>query len=450
MTKQFPHIPRYVTLSRLFRFAYDPLNTIGEFNDKMGDTYTFYMGGLKHNIMTSNPDFIKHVLQKNHRNYKKSPIQTDALGQFLGKGLLTVNGDYWLRQRRLIQPGFHKQKLKGLAGVMQAEIEKSCQVFDEAAEKNEVIDVAPIFMKIAFRVVAKSLFSTGIEEDQIDLLANGVTSLQEFVIQLIRLPFLNPIRRINGAYKKHFKILEEMDELLMEVIQQRRDAGTSNDDLLDMLLSVRYEDTEKGMTDRQLLDETKILFVAGHETTGNALSWMLYLLTQHPHQVKKLEQEIQTILQDRTPTFTDIPQLQYTAQVINESMRLYPPAWITDRVAIEADEFDGVPIPKGQLITLLIHSAHRHNAFWENASSFQPERFEKSKQKEQHLFAFLPFGGGQRLCIGNLFAMMEMQLVLVHLIRNYEFELVDKEDVKVQVLVTLRPENGMKVRVKKK
>jgi cytochrome P450 len=210
-----------------------------------------------------------------------------------------------------------------------------------------------------------------------------------------------------------------------------------------MLLDARYEDTGEGMNEKQLLDETLILFVAGHETSANALTWTWYLLSQHPEAVVKIRREIVEKIGDRPPEFADLPKLEYLTQVIEESMRLFPPAWITDRVAVDDDQYNGIDIPKGIAVVTYIYGAHHSPDYWPEPEKFIPERFSKENKKKQAPFSYLPFGGGPRLCIGNNFAMMEMQLALARLVPRYDFQLAEGQSIELQPLITLRPKNGI-------
>lgn len=442
-----PAIPRWKSLLNSVRFLRNPLEVISENIARYGDTYTFHLGGVQKGIMSARPEVIQHVLQKNHRNYSKSPIHFDKLARFLGNGLLTSDGDYWLRQRRLIQPGFHRKRLEGLAAVMNGEIARFLERLEEKTAVNPVIDMSQAMMELAFRVVARSLFSADLQEEKLLELSTNITELQAFIIRLIRQPYLEWWFKLSGKTDEHLQMAQRSRSVVADIIRQRRQSNASHDDLLQMLLDARYEDSGESMTEEQLIDESLILFVAGHETTANALAWTWHLLSQHPGVMQRLRDEHQSVLAGRLPAFHDLPSLEYTLQVIEESMRLYPPAWITDRVAIEADEVDGVPIPAGAMIALSIYGAHHSAALWQEPEKFRPERFSKENKASRHPYAYLPFGGGPRLCIGNSFALMEMQLILVLMLRRFELEAVPGQTILPQALITLRPKYGLKMKL---
>lgn len=448
--KKLPQVSRWRSLARAAQFLENPIPVLQEYQEELGDTYTFHAGGVSKGVLSTNPDFIQHILQKNNKNYPKSYVQKDLLGAYIGWGLLTIEGDFWLRQRRLIQPGFHREKLKGLLNIMQDVTENATDHFETKAKHNETVDIFDEMMDLAFKMVAKSLFSASIAQEKLEILEETITSVQAFIIKQIRQPFLHPWFLLSGKIKKHKAIAQQSHQIMSEIIEERKKSDAEFDDLLDMLLNVRYEDTGEAMDIKQLIDESLIIFVAGHETTANALAWTFYLLAQYPEAVAKLRQEFDTVLGTEKPTFENLRNLTYTTQVINESMRLYPPAWLTDRVAAEDDVINGYPIQKGTLVLAYIYGAHHSSKNWDKPEEFRPERFAKELKKERHNFSYLPFGGGPRLCIGNNFAIMEMQLVIVHLIRQYDFEIVDKSSVELHPLITLRPRNGIKMKLKKR
>lgn len=434
------HVPRWKTLVNSVRFLKDPIPLLNDNMRAYGETYRFYLGGVFPAIFTAAPAFIQHVLQKNHRNYGKSPAHFDKLAHFLGRGLISSDGEYWMRQRRLIQPGFHKARLEGLTGLMKEVVSERMRSMDDKLASGP-LDMNREMLELAFHIIARSIFSADVRSEELERISSHITRLQEMVIRQIRQPFMEPWFRMSGLIRKHEEIAADLDRILLNYIRERRESGAVRDDLLQMLLDARYEDTGAGMTEQQLLDEVKILFVAGHETSANALSWIWYLLAQHPEVTQRLRMEIDEVLQGGDPEFRHLPRLSYTTAVIEEGMRLYPPAWVTDRIALADDSFEGIPIAKGDYIVTYIYGAHHHAGHWEDAEVFRPERFLGEARKAQAPFAYLPFGGGPRLCIGNNFAMMEMQLALAMMLPKYDFELLPGQQIFPVPLVTLRP-NG--------
>jgi len=443
-----PLIPRLKTIVNARRFLHNPIIPLRQYIEEYGETFAFHLGGMKYGIISIDPDVNQHILQKNNRNYVKSHIQTDVLGRFTGKGLLTSNGEYWLKQRRLIQPGFHKAKLASLTNLMQRIVSQTCDELAVKSENNQPVEINHDMLNITFKIIAHSLFSTHSSSTTLDELEEHVTILQKFIIRQIRQPYLHWWFNLSGKTQQHVNISNKSRTILLDIIKDRKNDSNSYDDLLDMLLSARYEDTNEGMTNEQLLNESLILFAAGHETTANALAWLTYLLSQHPNVVEKLRAELEEKLGNRTPQFEDLRNLTYTTQVLQETMRLYPPAWITDRIALEEDEIKGFRIPKGAMVNTFIYGAHHSAKYWDNPEEFRPERFEKENMKQKHKFAYFPFGGGPRLCIGNSFAMMEMQLVLAEIVRRFDFTLVSEQNIEIQPLITLRPKEGIWIKLK--
>ncbi|MEZ4884094.1 MAG: cytochrome P450 [Chitinophagales bacterium] len=447
-SKKLPQISFLKSLYRIKDFAANPIPMINNSMKRYGDTYATYIGPMRM-IVTQDPAHIQYILQQNHKNYHKSKI-IKTLAKQIGNGLLTTDGSYWLRQRRLIQPGFHRQKLQALVSIMQQETQQFITELKGYAQTGEVIDLSKEMMKITLRIVAKSLFSTGITSKDLELIDHVITEQQKYIITKVRQPYLKPWLFVSGEDYRQKKISEQLDQLLQNIINQRKSSNEEHDDLLDMLLSARYEDTGEGMDNQQLRDESLILFVAGHETSANALAWTWYLLSQNQDIEAKILKETENVLGNRLVSFEDIPQLQYTKQVLQETMRLYPPAWIMDRVALSDDKLGEFDVPKGQVISLFIYGAHRNPNYWDNPEHFDPDRFTKEAMKERPAFSYFPFGGGPRLCIGQQFAYMEMQLVVAEMIRKFRIELVENQDIDILPLITLRPKNGILARLKER
>ena len=405
----------------------------------------------KATYLTDKPSVIRHVLQKNNRNYTKSRLVRENVVPQIGNGLLTSEGDYWLKQRRAIQPAFHRGKLEYISQVMSDEI----KVFmDDVLEKHAISEksfcIDTEMMHLAFKLVSKSLFGKDPEDDKLDLIGEVVSFGQQYQTKRIRMPFLKPWLYITGQTSKNEKMKKLGQDLLMEIISLRQESSEEKDDLLQMLIDTEYEDGTK-MSNQQLLDESLIIYVAGHETTAIAMAWAIYLIATHPNVESKLVQSIAEDLKGEKPSFSNLRNLTYTTQVIEEAMRLYPPAWLVDREAINDDEVDGIKIKKGIPISCMIYSMHRHSDFWKNPNEFDPERFSPENKKKHIPFSYIPFGGGPRLCIGNNFAMMEMQLIIAMIFQKYKFELVtDKDSIDIQPMITLRPKNGIRVKVRKR
>ncbi|WP_165370479.1 cytochrome P450 [Hymenobacter persicinus] len=451
---RLPQVPRWQSILRSFALAKDPLPVLDTTLRRFGDTVQLYIGGVQKSVLTQDPGLIQHVLQKNHRNYAKSQF-TQGFARYVGHGLLTNEGADWLRQRRLIQPGFHRQRVASLTGLMQEIVaETLAPLRVQAAESGGTVAVAAhaLMTQLTFRIIARSVFSTNFAAAELDRVAGLITEIQAFYVRTIRQPYLKPWLRLRGQFRYHDQLTAELRTLLGGYIEQRRQANAAPgapappDDLLQMLLDVRYEDTGQPMTTAQVLDEALILLIAGHETSANALTWLLYLLAQHPAEAAAIRAETAAVLASRPPgaapapfTFEELLRLSRAQYAVQEAMRLFPPAWMVDRVALADDEYQGLRIPKGTLFSLYIYGLHRAPQYWPAATEFRPLRFAPG-QEPLVPAAYAPFGGGPRLCIGMQFALTEMQLVTLELLRHFEVERpAGQPPVPTQPLITLRP-----------
>jgi cytochrome P450 len=320
---------------------------------------------------------------------------------------------------------------------------------DDEVESAPEVDMYEKMLEITFRIIANAIFGKDLGSVELERLSSSITQLQEFIVKQIRQPYYNQWFKLSGQVKAHEQLRDDADAIIRSYIEERRHSKASHSDLLQMLMEARYEDTGEGMTDQQLIDEVKILFVAGHDTSANALAWTWYLLSEHPEVLEKVRAEVSEKIGEEEPTFERIMQLAYTQQVLEESMRLYPPAWTTNRVAAEDDEFKGMEIKKGTTFATYIYGVHHSPDLWEDPETFRPERFSKEEKKKHHPFAFIPFGGGPRLCIGNNFALMEMKLILARMVNRYNIQLVPGQEIRPLPLITLRPEKGIAVSITK-
>lgn len=437
-------VPWIETIKGVFQFVENPIPVIAGALNEYGPTYYTRIVNGKKLVMTVDPDVIQHVLQKNNKNYKKSEIQTKSLGKYIGNGLLTTNGAYWLKQRRLIQPGFHKAKLDALVKTMHIELNDYISDLKTRIQSDNKVELSMEMMELTLRIVSKSLFSTGIDASQIKNLGKVFTELQEYIIREVRQPYMGWWRRLNGSARKTMKLAEEVKDILREIIAERRRNPKDSDDLLDMLLNSKYEDNGQNMSDTQILDEALILFTAGHETTANALTWAIYELCQNPEMCALLSEEYVKCTNEGVNMST-LMSCSYNSMVINETLRMYPPAWILDRVALKDDLVKNIKIREGDLIGMYVYGTHRHADIWDNPDRFEPNRFCKKEMANLHGYAFYPFGGGPRLCIGNHFAMLEMQMALGGLMTNFKWEVDTTHHVEPQPLITLRPKYGIKM-----
>ena len=327
--------------------ASNAVQVLTKYTDLFGATFRFYLGGLKEAIVTTDPAVIQHVLKTNAENYQKSEIQVKRMGHFLGKGLLTTHGEAWRMQRRLIQRGFERKQLEILSSIMQDSLAESLREFDRQVSLGPV-DIYPQLMKMTFSMVARSLFGARLKDEDIDLVSHTISTVQEFIVRQTLQPYLNPWFAVSGELRKHEEMRARADNILLEYIRSRRNQEPGHD-LLQILMDARYSDGE-GMSDELVLSESMQLLVAGHETSSNALSWLLYLLSSHPDCLERVRQEFHSVLGDAPLSFGDVPRFEFATQVILEALRLYPPFWMIDRMAVADDRVGDLDIPRGSTV----------------------------------------------------------------------------------------------------
>ena len=419
------------SFARTYKQVKDPIGAMEESMARFNGTYAVNLG-TRRLIATQDPGFIEHVLKNNHKNYYKSPILTEQLGRFLGKGLLTSNGEYWLKQRRLIQPGFHLDKIHALYTI----IKNTVDHFLDAFPSGEKVDVYPHMNALAFEIVINTLFNIRVPPATRIELSTFITDTQDFVIKDIRQPHKSWWFNVSGEVSRNMRKAKGARMIIRDIIRTRKESGKKFDDLLDMLLDARYEDSGLPMEEEQVIDEILILLIAGHETTANALSWTLYLLANHADELSGLRESTENLSVAESVTHDRLNA------VIKESMRLYPPAWISDRIALHDDAYLNFTFPKNTILILFYYGLHRDEKFWGDPAAFKPDRFMKDSGAKDKPKAYYPFGAGPRLCIGNNFAMAEMTLFLQGVIQMFDF-LPTGEEPGIKPLVTLRPDRVM-------
>ncbi len=422
--------------------ARNAVQVLSKYTELFGDTFLFYLGGLKEAIVTTNPAVIQHVLKTNAENYQKSEIQVKRMGHFLGKGLLTTHGEAWRTQRRLIQTGFDRKQLDALSSIMQDSLVDSLREFDRQICAGPV-DIYPHLMKITFTMVARSLFGARLKDEDIDLVSHTICTVQEFIVRQTLQPYLNPWFAVSGELRRHEEMRARADGVLLEYIRQRRHQEPGHD-LLQTLMDARYSDGQ-GMSDELVLSESMQLLVAGHETSSNALSWLLYLLSSRPDCLERLRREFDSVLGEQPLGHGDVPKFEFATQVIQEALRLYPPFWMIDRMAVADDRVGDLPIPRGSTVIVFVYGAHHAPGYWQSPESFDPGRFTKANEKLRTPFTYLPFGGGPRGCIGGNYAMLQILMILSDLLRRYDLHLTPGQTIEARPMVILRPKHGIRM-----
>ena len=410
----------------------------------LGDITTFSLNGQKA-FLLNHPDLIRDLLVTNHSKFIKGRALQRAKS-LLGEGLLTSEREFHLRQRRMIQPAFHRARINEYADSM---IEFADKMSGEWRD-GDLRDIDREMMRLTLNIVGKTLFGANVEEDAAEVGAAMTTIVSMFNFML--LPFAEILEKLPLPQIKKLKnARKSLDEVIYKIIDERRASGEDTGDLLSMLLHAKDEETGGAMNDRQIRDECLTLFLAGHETTANALTWTFYLLSQNPEHEAKFHAELDEVLGNKALTPADYPRLKFTEQILAESMRLFPPAWTIGRLAAEEHEFAGFDIPKKSLVLASQFVTHRDARFWEIPDEFVPERWEKLSIKEAgNKFIYFPFSKGVRSCIGESFAWTEGVLLLAALGRNWKLRLAPEQKIGLQAMITLRPKFGMKMKIEKR
>jgi cytochrome P450 len=444
-------------------FRRDQLNFLRDLRRTYGDYVRIPTVPGYDVYLLADPAAIEYVLVKNHKNYRKPAFLTGPVRLLLGNGLFTSEGDFWLRQRRLSQPAFLRGAIVRLAAPMTAAAEALIRTW-EAAPDGRTVDIVSEMMRLVLHIAGATLFGADMDTD-----ADAVGAAELAIFAFVRHKMNNPLSaplwvptRRNRAYRSAKGLL---DGVVLRLIESRRpltptplppgergrgEGGPAANDLLDLLLAARDDESGTGMSDQQLKEEVLTLLFAGHDTTTAGLSWAWYLLARHAAVQEALHDEVAAHLAGRTPTAEDLPHLPLATAVFEEALRLYPPAPGLARVATEPDAIQGYPIPAKAILMPSQWLTHRHPAYWEEPDQFRPERFLPGRAPERPKFAYFPFGGGPRLCIGNTFASIEGALVLAALAQRFHFRPADDHEVEPDLTFVLRPKGAVNLVVRKR
>jgi cytochrome P450 len=423
----------------VYRPGRNPLEFFESLARTYGDLAHVRLGG-EHVFVVSDPRVIKDVLMTHNQNFTKSR-GLERTKRLLGEGLLTSEGATHLRQRRLMQPAFHRERIAKCAETMVEYAERARASWTDGA----TLDLSQEMSRLTLSVVGKTLFDTDVES-QAKEVGEALTGVMES-FWLLMLPFSKTIERLPLPRMRRSRVARaRLDAIVYGFIRERRASGRDHGDLLSMLLMAQdEEDRGRGMTDVQVRDEAMTIFLAGHETTANALMWTWYLLSQSPMVARRLHEEIDRVLQGRRPTVADIAALPYVERTVTESMRLYPPAWLVGRRAINPYPIDGYTLPARSIVIMSQWIVHRDGRHYAEPARFDPDRWTPAFKAALPQFAYFPFGGGPRRCIGESFAWMELMLIVATIAQRWRFELVPDHPVETQPLVTLRAKHGMKM-----
>jgi len=423
--------------------------TLLEFHKSYGDIVQLELPKNNFVYSIANPESIRHVMQMNNQNYTKGE-RIKITSPLIGNGLFASEGDFWRRQRRMMQPAFHRKQITLLAGEMVTTIQEMLENWEQYADSGTSLNMQHEMMGLTMEVVTRTLFTSSLQPEEVAELGEQITFLLDVITERGQAIF--PIgEKIPTAKNRRFdEGVATIDKIIYRLIHDRRQAKDNGNDLLSMMIEARDEETGEAMDDKQLRDELVTMFLAGHETTAIALSWSIALLSLHPTVRRQLQQEIDTVLAGHVPNAADFNNLPYTNAVVSEAMRLYPPLPITIRQALEDDVLDSYQIKAGSGVFINIYGAHHNPDVWDNPEGFDPERFLPDRIGDVPRFAYLPFGGGPRQCIGNNFALMEAVLALSMITQRFELDLVPGTDLEPYMPGTLRPRGGVPVTIKRR
>ncbi|WP_400164753.1 cytochrome P450 [Brevibacillus sp. TJ4] len=430
----------------LLAFRRDTLHYIQKMAREYGEVVHFRFGPKRHVYLLTNPDQIKEVLVTKQAHFRKAKGLQVARA-VVGDGILTSEGEKHMRQRRLMQPAFHRDRIKEYGQVM---VRQTVDLMEEWKD-GEIRDIHHDMMKVTLAIITETMFGKTVKEEAdkigqaIDV---GLKYVSNKATSFIDIPLSVPTK----SNREFVDSSEVLDKTIYDLIEEgRKNESKGRTDLLSMLLMARDEDDGKGMTDEQVRDEVMTIFVAGHETTANTMSWIFYLLATHPEVEQKLHEELEAVLEGRLPTAEDVPKLVYANQIVQETLRLYPAAWTINREVAEQVEIGGHVYEPGDTLMISQYVMHRDPRYYDEPERFMPERFAGDLLKRIPAFAYFPFGGGPRICIGNNFALMEAALLLATIAQRYRLHLKEPgQVVEPEPLVTLRPKNGLPMRLEKR
>lgn len=415
-------------------FRADPIGTIVGAIRAHGDIVALAAGG-EPMCLVNHPDHVKHVLQDNASSYHKG-FSYDRIRPLLGNGLLTSEGDLWKRQRRLAQPAFHRGRIASFAATMVARCDAMLDRW-AAMPEDAPIDLHAELSRVTLEIVCETLFSTDVAGS-----ASRVASSLEVVLRILNERLMRVVVHSLPTPEnlRLRRAVRELDDVVDRVIaERRRVALDAHDDLLSMLMGATDAETGEGMSDAQLRDEAMTIILAGHETTANAIAWTFHRLARHPDIAERLVAEVHAVLGDRAPTAEDARRLPFTSRVLDESMRLHPPAWIISRKAMSDDVIGGYRVPAGTTVLVSPYTLHRHPGFWEDPERFDPDRFTPERSEARPRHAYIPFASGARFCIGSNFALLEAVLLIARIAQTHRLAHVPGAAVTEEALITLRP-----------
>jgi len=442
-----PGPPGQPLVGHLEAFKQDPIKMLLDAQNGYGDVVRLQLGPyLVHAV--SHPRGVQHVLQDNHKNYCRGRFYA-RFRLFFGLGLLTSDGRYWLTHRRIAQPVFHRRVVELCATAIVDTVDDMLERWREPARQGRQLDIVAEMMRLSLSVLGKAVFKQdlGAEADVLNpavrvglsaMIPSG--TVQDFLPPWLPTPHTLRVARARRTLR----------QIMSRVLAEHGRLNSEGDDLVSLLLSARDEETGDLLSEEEVFDEITTIFLAGHETTGTGLAWALHAISKHPEVARALQAEVETAVGSRRPTLADVPNLPYTRMVVDEALRLYPPIWGYTRDALEDDEIGGFRIPRGSTVFISPYVTHRHTELWDNPEAFDPHRFAGSQAASRPRFAYFPFGGGPRKCIGNHLALLQMQLAVAMIMQRYHLAAVPGQHIHYGRGVSLRPATGIQMALRER
>jgi cytochrome P450 len=428
--------------------ARDPLNFLLDSRAKLGDIFTLDLG-VRKCICLNHPRHAQHVLREHTSHYAKGGPIWESIRKLIGNGLPASEGEFWLRQRRMMQPHFHKERLANVVKLMVEAIDESMDLWEQAADSGEPLDTYHAFSRMTMNVVVKALFGADMSTDVADMVGHKMDYAVKHILASLITTALPKWMPVPGR-ERNADALNTMDKVIYEVIARRRSRGSSDNDLLGMLIDAVDSETGGRMTDAQLRDEALALFMAGYETTSTTLAFACATIAERPDIAQALREEFDRVVGDQKPDASHIMRMPLSLLVMQEVTRLYPATYFIARVCVKDDVIDGFRIPAGTPIGVMAYVINRHPEFWQEPAKFDPWRFTPERSVGRHPLAWISFGTGQRICIGKEFSLMESQVALARLMSRFEFETVPGRPVKPELAATIRPKGGAWLRLRRR
>lgn len=440
----FPKTPE-VPMNRLPDLFKQPFDFFIDSHMRYGDLYVLNLGVGKA-IMLNHPRHVQHILRDHTRRYYKGGPLWESVRDIMGNGLAVSEGDFWLRQRRMMQPQFNHQSLAGLTTLMVDAIDDSLNSWEHTPSP---IDISPLMSRITMKIILRTIFGSSMSNAEAEAIEKDVVFMLQYVMLNMLVQKVPPWIPMPGRKRFH-NIVRTIDGLLYDKLAAPREEDDQTIDLLSMLAMQVDDETDERMTDKQLRDEAMTFFIAGADTTAWAATWAFDYLTHYPEVAATLRKEVDTICGSHPPTFEDLHRLTYTRMVVQETTRLRPPAWWVPRTTVEDDEIDGFFIPKDMMIIPNLFTIHRHPDIWDNPHEFDPERFAPGKFSPRHRLAWAPFSTGPRQCIGKEFAIMEAQLILAMVSQRFNLRAGSPHCATAKFATTHQPKGGVMIQISKR